>query len=466
MKRSDYVRQRQAFGKRRRTTWRIILAVLVILILAPIIYRLPPVYSRLSWRIDELRSRIVHAFNPPDEAIFSSEDQWEIELMVQATLKALTPTFAPPPSTPQPNATPSLTPTPTITPTPLPEYKKLEGVVYVDQHGGYNLCAPANLTMALKFWGWPGSRYDVTKVIKPGINDPNLEFYLRGKPDKNVMPSEMRDFVIDYSDFNVVIRYGGDIDLVKRFVANGFPVLIEMGYLERSYAANWEITWMGHYLFVTGYDESEGAFIVQDAYKDDGKNLLSDYEVFSEGWRSFNYLFMVIYPPEYETQIFDLLGPWADNQWANQHALDIAYEEGSYLEGIDKFFAWFNVGTSHVKLLEYDKAAFAYDNAFLLYDNLEGEEIKRPYRIMWYQTGPYWAYYYTGQYERLIELATHTLDTPDTGPTLEESLYWRGRAYLATGQNAKAIDDFLQAVWVNPNFAPGWEMLNQLGVNP
>ncbi len=134
----------------------------------------------------------------------------------------------------------------------------LDGVVYVDQHGRWNYCGPANLTMALKFWGWPGDRDDVAAVVKPGIlSDPSLDFIQRGKYDKNVMPYEMANFVTDHTDFNIVVRSGGDIELIKRLIASGFPVLIEKGYYEADYTG--KIAWMGHYLFVTGYDDAAGS---------------------------------------------------------------------------------------------------------------------------------------------------------------------------------------------------------------
>jgi tetratricopeptide (TPR) repeat protein len=336
-------------------------------------------------------------------------------------------------------------------------------VVYVDQHNRWNYCGPANLTMALNFWGWPGDRDDVAAVIKPGIIDPDLDFIQRGKLDKNVMPYEMTNFVIDQTDLNVVIRSGGDIELIKRLVANGFPVLVEKGYYEADYTG--KVAWLGHYLFVTGYDEQKGVFIVQDAYLKPGKDMESDYQTFTDGWRSFNYLFMVIYPPEKESEVFSLLGPWADPNWAHQHALEIAEGESKTLTGIDEFFTWFNQGTSHVNLLQYDQAAAAYDRAFQIYSQLQDDDTQRPYRIMWYQTGPYWAYFYTGRYQDTINLADTTLYDTISEPTLEESLYWRGQAYLALGQTPEAIADFRESVRLNPNFSAGIAMLNQLGAS-
>ena len=52
-----------------------------------------------------------------------------------------------------------------------------------------------------------------------------------------------------------------------------------------------------------------------------------------------------------------------------------------------------------------------------------------PFRMMWYQTGPYFAYYYAGRYQDVINLAN--VNKTIAQPTLEESLYWRGMAEAA-----------------------------------
>jgi uncharacterized protein YvpB len=426
-------------------------------LLAVFVYNLPPVYERVG----TLRAELKYRLNPPEEAVFVPQEQVPLDLPTPT----LTHTPPPPtPTNPGPADTPVPSPTPTMTSTPLPESAILDGVVYVDQHGRWNYCGPANLAMALNFWGWPGNRDDVAAVVKPGVADPNLDFIQRGKWDKNVMPYEMADFVTDHTDFNVVTRSGGEIELVKRLIAGGFPVLVEKGYYEADYTG--KVAWLGHYLFTTGYDDLSGEFIVQDAYLKPGKNMRVDYQTFLDGWRSFNYLFMVIYPPAREADVYALLGPWADTTYANQNALRIAEEEIQTYTAIDEFFAWFNKGTSHVNLLQYNEAGLAYDRAFQVYAQLESDDTQRPYRILWYQTGPYWAYFYTGRYQDTINLANTTLYDTIAEPTLEESLYWRGQAYLALGQTGEAIADFREAVRLNPNFAPGLNMLNQLGVAP
>ncbi len=441
---------------------RIISSIIGILLIAVAVYNIPFVKNRLSWRLADLRAQIVAIFHPPDEAVFVPAQQAQIDRIVTATLLAMqTPTLTP---TPQASSTPAgPTATPTITPTPLPKSVTLPGVKYIDQTGGYNLCGPSNLAMALKFWGWKSSRDEILRAIKPGINDSKLEFFMRGKTDKNVMPYEMVDFVNDKTDFRAIARYGGDLQLLKDFVAAGFPMLIEKGEFQLD--VNGKVSWMGHYQFITGYDDVGKTFLVQDTYKD-GPNFKVPYEKLSNEWRAFNYIFLVIYPADREDKITRLLGNWADEKWANEHALEIANAETNNLSGLDLYFAWFNKGTSHNQLLQYFDAGSAYDQAFLLYPTLPLEKDKLPYRMMWYQTGPYRAYFYSGRYQDVINLADVTLSTVLGGPTLEESLYWRGMAEQASGNTAAALADFQQANHLNPQMTAIIQALQNLGAIP
>lgn len=433
------------------------------LLLAIVIYSLPPVHNRIESRVELLRARIVYFFRPPSEAVFqpSGESPLTVETAVGTARVEMLLTLTPA-STPTVQAGP--TSEPTITPTPLPADVSLPGVIYVDQHNRWNYCGPANLAMGLKFWGWGGDRDDIAKVIKPGSPDTQKNFIERGLSDKNVMPYEMIYFVNDHTEYRALYRHGGDIDLVKRLIAAGFPVIAEKGYYERDYTG--KIDWLGHYLFTTGYDESKNGFIVQDAYLKPGKDLLNEYDDYLDGWRSFNYLFIVVYPADREAELINLLGPWADSQWAAQHALEIAEREIQTLTGNNRFFAWFNKGTSHVVLNQYADAAIAYDQAFREYANWNTTEGNRPYRMMWYQTGPYFSYYYTGRYQDVINLANTTLNDTISTPSLEESLLWRGRAYYMIGNTPAAIADYRAALQVHANWGPAIQALQDLGVQP
>jgi Peptidase_C39 like family len=447
-----------------------VLAVPLLIVIAIGIYFIPPIHARVSPHIDDLSAQINSYFHPPDQAVFQPQQSQQnaISAIVNATMQAYvasqTPTATAVPISGSPTAAP------TITPTPLPSSMNLPGVVYVDQSGGWNLCGPTNLYMALKFWSWTGSRDDIIKVVKPGINDPKLTFIQRGETDKNVMPYELVDFVQNDTAFHSLYRYGGDINLLKSLIASGFPVLVEKQVYERSITDGpGQTSWLGHYAFVTGYDDSLGVFFYQDTYPPagvDGKNRPISYSDFQTAWRAFDYIFIVVYPADREQDVFNLIGPWSDTQWSNQHALDIANQEIKTLSGLDLYLAWFNRGTSDVQLLQYNDAATAYDQAFALYPSLPIPASQRPYRMMWYQTGPYWAYYYTDRYQDVINLANTTLSTVLNGPTLEESIYWRGMAEQATGDMTDAVTDFKRADHLNPNMQAAIQALQSLGVTP
>ncbi len=435
----------------------------ILLLLAIGLYYTPPIHDRLATRVELLRTRIIYFLNPPSQAVFQPSGQTDltIETVIGTTRAEYLLTL-----TPKASSTPEAGPTllPTITTTPLPASVILPGVIYVDQHNRWNYCGPANLTMALNFWGWKGNRDDVAKVVKPGSGDPKKNFIEQGLPDKNVMPYELVDFVNENTEYRALSRYGGEEALVKRLIAAGFPVVVEKGYYERDY--NGKIDWLGHYLFTTGYDDARGGFIVQDAYLKPGKDLLSEYADYQDGWRSFNYLFMVVYPADREAEVLELLGPWTNEKWASQHALELAEKEITSLNGNDLFFAWFNKGTSHVALQQYVDAAMAYDRAFHLYANWNTDLGNPPYRIMWYQTGPYFAYYYSARYQDVINLANTTLNDTISTPTLEESLLWRGRAYYQIGNTKNAVADFRAALQVHVNWPPAVQALQDLGLQP
>jgi len=427
--------------------FRILIGITAVLVLAIGIYYLPPVHSRLAWRIDDFRTRIKYALNPPEQALFLPTQQAQIDTLVTATLRALeTPT---PTATPLPPDFP--TPTPTVTPTPLPTYAILPGVKYEDQHNRWNYCGPANFSMALTFWGWKGNRDVIGPAVKP--ND----------KDKNVMPYEFRDYINDnVPGMSALIRMGGDLDVLKRLIAAGFPVVAEKGYYTYDFTGKYG--WLGHYLFTTGYDDAQGIFVTQDTYLQPGKDKPVKYAEYLEGWRSFNYLFAVVYPTEREAEVLAALGPYTDETWAIKHALQVAEQEAHSMTGNQQFFAWFNAGTSHVQLYEYFDAAVAYDQAFRLYANLSVD--LRPYRIMWYQTGAYFAYYYSGRYSDVISLANTTLNDTISEPVLEESLYWRGMAEYMSGDTPGAIQDYRDSLDIHPNFVPSIQALQELGLQP
>ena len=83
--------------------------------------------------------------------------------------------------------------------------------------------------------------------------------------------------------------------------------------------------------------------------------------------------------------------------------------------------------------------------------------------MLWYQAGPYQAYFHTTRYQDVIDLANTTLAYMQK-PVLEESFYWRGMAREQLGEMEGAITDFKKSVELNSNFTPGYQALERLGV--
>jgi hypothetical protein len=317
----------------------------------------------------------------------------------------------------------------------------LEGIRY--EHQTFNNCGPANLSMALSFWGWEGTQKDTRLYLRPNLD----------VDDKNIMPDEMVRFVETQTDFNALTRVGGDVELIKRFLAAGFPVVIEKGHHPPD---DW---WMGHYMVINGYNDEKSRLTAQDSLIQQDAKL--PYDELVPWWRNFNYVYLVIYPPERKAEVMAMLGPAADLTTSYQLAAERARQELETLEGRDRYFALFNLGSSLVALGDYTGAAEAYDQAFAINASLPDEQ--RLHRMLWYQVDPYAAYFYSGRYQDLLDLGNATLAWLGK-PVLEETFYWMGLAREATGDLEKAVQNYTRAAELNPNYEPPRQALERLDV--
>lgn len=415
--------------------------LLAVIVLCGMIDSLPPVRNSFSFDFGQVTGRLHDAFFPPDQTTPGSQTLTPGVLSQGGSSSmpevVLTETQTPP----------SSTATPLVSPIPLPNAVALKGIHYFGQQGQWNYCPPASLAMQLSFWGWTGTFAAVDQYVKPF------------KDDYNVMPYELSDYVTNQAKLSVVIREGGTLDVLKRLVASGYVVLIEKG-INVPDTATGKSSWMNHYDVVSGYSDATQEIIVQDsAFKPD---LHIKYDTILQDWRPFDYIFMVVYPPEKEQSLMSVLGDYADETNGYRIAYNQATKDINSLSGIDAFFAEFNRGTSQVNLQDYTGAADSYDQAFALYAKLPAAQ--QPFRMMWYQTGPYFAYYYMFRYQDVINLATQTITSTDK-PYLEESFYWRGRAERAQGDTQSDIADQRFALQYHPGFQPSKDELNQLGVS-
>lgn len=327
--------------------------------------------------------------------------------------------------TPTLTLTPSITPTvtpipPTPTPLPPPASYALNGVEFYQQ--GWNNCGPANLAMGLSFYGWNGTQDDTASVLKPN------------REDKNVTPQQMVDYVAQYTNLNAVWRMAGDLDMIRLLVSNNFLVIIESGFEPAGEG------WFGHYETVIGYDDSRGTITVYDSYlgRENRPSVTRTYGEFDSAWQSFNRNYIVMYPAAREFELRNFLGAdWATFENIRK-AAEIAQREAA--EAPNNGFAWFNLGTSLTALGRYDEAVVAFGRAF---------ELNLPYRMMWYQFAPYEALLQVGRFDEVIDLANSTLRTT---PYVEETHYYKGRAFEYQGSYVSAYEEYSTAVEFNPNY--------------
>ncbi len=340
-------------------------------------------------------------------------------------------------------STPIVVPTdlpPTPTPTPPPSKVTLTGFKYEPQL--FNNCGPASLSINLSYWEWKGNQKDIASVLKPN------------QYDRNVSPRELYEYLLTQG-FDAYIRVNGDLDTLKRFIAAGYPVLVEKGYTcEKGERCS---GWFGHYSVFTGYDDAESYFITQDTFR--GPDLKLSYAYVANNWRAFDNLYLVVFPvgAEHDAEVAALLGAAADLNRNYHDALARAQTEALTLTGQDAAFAWFNVGTNLYYLQDYAGAAAAYDQA---------RQIGLPYRMLWYQFGPYRSYYQMARYQDVIDLATFAIGGAIGEPGLEEAYFWRGQAEEALGQRDPAIEDYRTALIRHPGYPNALDALNALGVTP
>ena len=295
------------------------------------------------------------------------------------------------------------------------------------EYQGWNNCGPATLTNALVYFGYTDDQYRSADWLKPNPED------------KNVSPWQMVEFVntqIPELPVLALTRTGGNIELIKTLIYNDFPVIIEEGYTPEGY------DWMGHYLLTTGFDDNAQLFTTMDSFSGP-KNYT--YAEVNEKWQHFNYTYIVLYTPNREAELMELLGDNAD-PWQN-YILSLELARAEATEDPTNAFAWFNMGTNFVNLGMYDAAAQAFDQAISL---------GLPWRMMWYQFGPYEAYYNTGRYDDMISIARQN-QNDGGGQFVEETWYYLGLAREGRGEANLALQNYNTAITFNPNFTPAIE---------
>ncbi|MDH4136817.1 MAG: C39 family peptidase [Anaerolineae bacterium] len=302
---------------------------------------------------------------------------------------------------------------------------KLTGLSHMWQT--WNNCGPATLAMNLSYYGSTLSQADVGAALR---------LY---EDDKNVGPEEMAVFARSQG-FNALMRVNGDADRLRLLLSNNVPVLVETWHEPEPNDG------MGHYRLLVGYDDATNEWIAYDSYDSRGVDpsqpyagIRVPYDELDQLWSVFNRTYVLIYTDEFAPVIEGILGEDMDDATMWQRALQHAWAETQ--ARADDPFAWFNLGSDLVALGQFEQAAMAYDHA---------RQMGLPWRMLWYQFGPFQAYYETARYQEVVTLADATIKTTSS---IEEICYWKGMALKAQGDIAGARQAWRRSLELNPNYA-------------
>lgn len=305
-----------------------------------------------------------------------------------------------------------------------------------------NNCGPATLTMALHMYAWVGDQFDISKVIKPV------------RADRNVNPDELVWWVRNYAGWlRAEHRVNGDLTLLRRLMAAGFPVIVETTFkLDPSDSGRPnDDLWAAHYLLLTGYDDTAQTVIGQDPYH--GPDQIIPYTTLEESWRPFNHVYLLIYLPDQEGQLRDILGSDWDVDANRRNALNATQAETvSHLEDA---FAWFNYGSNLVYFEQYNEAARAYDTARTLGT--------LPQRMLRYQFGPFFAYFNSGRIDDLLALTKYALEITDKS---EEAWLWQGWGLYRKGDLTGAVRAWQRALEIRPGYPDAQSAIDFLKSTP
>jgi len=307
------------------------------------------------------------------------------------------------------------------------------------------------MTIVLNFYG-----HDITQTDAAAYLKPNLQ-------DRNVSPWQMADYVNEFiPGMQSRVFVGGDLTLLKQFIAHGIPVIIEKGYDPGRGEG-----WYGHYLTVHGYDDEGLVFYSKDTYLGpfDGTSRIDSFTEILDGWKAFNYTFIAIYEPSDETLVNQIVGPdMAEPVKMWQQAAVKAQAQTT--EDEEDAYAWFNLGTSLTAMGEitgdnafYQQGAAAFDRAFAL---------GLPGRMLWYQFRTYIAYMKIGRYQDMIDLTDAMLNNSDArvrdgSSYVEETYLYRGHAFAFLGDITQARAAYQRALELNVNFYPAQIALDSIG---
>lgn len=295
----------------------------------------------------------------------------------------------------------------------------------------FNNCGPATLSMMLSWYGINVSQGELGNRMRPYQNPQG------DNDDKTIFTYEFVDWAKEY-DMQALGRVNGDIELLKKFTANGIPVVVK--------------TWLnpgediGHFRVIRGFDEEKGVIIQDDSYH--GPNKRIPYYDFLTMWQPFNYNYMVVYEPEMQGKVEAIVGSEMDESVAWQNALERAEIERE--KDLGNPYPSFNISTAAYHLGDYERSTRAFEEV----------ENDLPGRMLWYQIEPILSYKELGNYDRVFQISDRIFENGNRA--FSELYLVRGEIYLEQGEKEKARQEFELALQYNENLEEAKEALSNL----
>lgn len=274
--------------------------------------------------------------------------------------------------------------------------------------------------MDLSFYGVHVGQEELADILRPTHN-------MTGKgDDKSTPPDEIAAQAEAYG-LVAYFRPNGNIDLLKRLVVAGFPVMTRT-LLNTSED-------FAHYRVIKGYDDAKNEIIDEDGMQ--GENATFSYTDFLALWKPFNYEYVVLATPDEQTEVESILGADTDSATAWHEAAQSAKQALTTDSGDTA--AEFNLSVADYHVGDYQGSVTAFEVA----------EPSLSEHALWYQMEPIESYYELGDYDEVFSLAQKIF--ADNNPAYPELYVIEGESYLKEGDVSSAKTAFETALKYNKN---------------
>ncbi len=281
-----------------------------------------------------------------------------------------------------------------------------------------NNCAPTSTSMILSVFGVSKTQFDMAAIQKPVANDVNVT--------AEQVATSIRDI-----GMQAYVGYNGDILLLERLLAAGFPVMTEEWM---DYDGG-----MGHFRAIRGYDRAQQAILHNDSYY--GPNLWRSHGDVLRNWRVFNFKYIVAYRPDQEAKLKQIVGANWDpaTMWASLRAASTDRVNANPADP----FSWWGLGTALLRQGYPQDAASAFEQAIATGG--------LPWRFLWYHYEYFEALNRAGRHEEALAATERTLGQMARG---EDVRYHRAVALRALGRLDEARTQLQLAAAGQPTLRP------------